>query len=118
LPSSNPSLTFGDIVENIDSIVSYTTGMTQVGFSKDQKTIDATERCLARISEAAVKLGDDAQSYAPGPQWSDIRGLGNHLRHNYRRVRLEDIWKIVSEDLAPLREACVTAQSKLSSSNG
>jgi uncharacterized protein with HEPN domain len=118
LPSSNPSLTFGDIVENIDSIMSYTTGMSQVDFSKDQKTIDATERCLARISEAAAKLGDDAQSYAPGPAWSEIRGLGNHLRHHYRRVRLEDIWKIVSEDLAQLREVCVSAQSKLNSSNG
>ncbi len=116
MPSSNPHLAFGDIVENIDRILDYTAGMTEESFSGDQKTVDATERCLSRISEAAVKLGDDADKHAPGLPWSDIRGLGNHLRHAYRGVRLSDVWKIVSEDLKPLREGCAAARKKLAPS--
>ncbi len=112
MPSSNLHLTFGDIVENIDRIRSYVGSMSRGDFSNDQKTIDATERCLSRISEAAVKLGDDAEAHAPGPPWRDIRGLGNHLRHAYRGVRADDIWKIVSEGLEPLRQACALARSK------
>ena len=114
MPSSNPHLTFGDIIENIDRIRAYVRGMSQRDFSNDQKTIDATERCLSRISEAAVKLGDDAESAAPGPAWRDIRGLGNHLRHSYRGVRADDIWKIVSEDLELLRQVCIAARGRSS----
>jgi uncharacterized protein with HEPN domain len=50
-------LTFGDIIENIDRILSYTAGKSQTDFEADQMLVDATERCLSRISEAAVKLG-------------------------------------------------------------
>ena len=90
--------------------------MTAQKFSADQMLIDATERCLSRISEAAVKLGDEADVLAPGLAWNDIRGLGNHLRHGYRGVRHEDIWQIVSEDLVPLREGCIAAQQRLAGS--
>lgn len=111
MPSSNPCLTFGDIIENIDRIFSYTAGKSQADFEADQMLIDATERCLSRISEAAVKLGPEA--LAPGIKWGDIRGIGNHLRHDYRGVRLSAIWQAVCEDLAPLRKTSVAAQQKL-----
>jgi uncharacterized protein with HEPN domain len=113
LPSSNPLLTLGDIVENIDRILSYTAGKGELDFAKDQLLIDATERCLSRISEAAVKLGDDAEALAPGLPWPEIRGLGNHLRHGYRGVRVADIWHIVVHDLRPLRDGCIEAQRRL-----
>ena len=116
MPSSNPHLTFGDIIENIDRILHYTAGMTEQSFSSDPKTIDATERCLSRISEAAVKLGSDADRHAPDLPWNDIRGLGNHLRHAYRGVRLSDVWKIVSKELEPLRKGCALACEKLAPS--
>ena len=87
--------------------------MTQEKFAADQMIIDATERCLSRIGEAAVKLGPDAETLAPGIPWPDIRGLGNHLRHRYRGVRNSDIWAIISENLPPLRHECVSAQERL-----
>jgi uncharacterized protein with HEPN domain len=114
LPSSNPRLTFGDIVENIDRILGYTAGKSEREFAADQMLLDATERCLSRISEAAVKLGEQADTLAPGIAWRDIRGLGNHLRHDYRGVRHADIWHIVSHDLRPLRDGCIAAQKRLS----
>lgn len=51
MPSSNPRLTLGDIVENIDRILAYTAGKSEQEFTADQMLIDATERCLSRISE-------------------------------------------------------------------
>ena len=117
MPSSNPHLTLGDIVENIDRILQYTGAMDEAAYSNDQKTIDATERCLTRISEAAVKLGEPAETLAPGLPWSDIRGLGNHLRHGYRGILRSAIWHIIVNDLKPLREGCIAAQRKLSEQN-
>ena len=109
----DPRGRFQDILDNVARIRRYTTGMNAVLFAADDKTADAVERCLARISEAAVKLGEDAQLLCPGPPWRDIRGLGNHLRHAYKRVELTRIWLIVEKDLPPLETACRAALERL-----
>jgi len=57
---------------------------------------DAVERCIARISEAAVKLDVLAETELPGHAWSDMRGIGNILRHAYDHVDATVIWQIVS----------------------
>jgi uncharacterized protein with HEPN domain len=118
VPSSNKRLTFGDIIENIDRIREYTAGMSEADFAADRRTVDATERCLGRISEAAVKLGDEAPRLAPNLPWSDIRGLGNHLRHGYRGVQPKVIWAIVTDDLGPLRDGSIAALAALHDETG
>jgi uncharacterized protein with HEPN domain len=84
----------------------YVAGMGLEAFAADGKTRDAVERCLERISGAAVKLGDLAPELLPDQPWRDIRGLGNRLRHEYHAIRSEVIWSIVQRDLPPLRRAC------------
>ena len=74
-------------------------------FRQDPKTIAAVERKLQIISEAAIRLGDEAEARCPGLPWGDIRGIGNWLRHRYDRVELDTIWKTVTDDLARLVEA-------------
>ena len=62
MPSDKPARRLEDIVENAQAIQRYVAGMDVTAFAKDQKTYDAVERCLERISEAAAKLGDMALS--------------------------------------------------------
>jgi uncharacterized protein with HEPN domain len=113
LPSSEPKTRFRDIVENIDAIISYVGDMGQEQFIADRLRYDATERCLSRISEAAIKLGMLAEELAPNQPWNDIRGLGNWLRHDYPNVIKTVIWKTVSRDLKPLRRDCEAAIREL-----
>jgi uncharacterized protein with HEPN domain len=58
-------------------------------FREDPKTVAAVERKLLLISEAAVRLGDDAERLCPGLPWRNIRGIGNWLRHRYDSVDVE-----------------------------
>lgn len=74
-----------DILSNIERIGEYTSAMTAEQFAADAKTRDATQHCLLRISEAATKLGELAESEVPDQPWGEIRGLGNRLRHEYDR---------------------------------
>ena len=113
MSSSRPIDRFTDIIDNIDAIASYTKGMIRDLFMADNKTYDATERCLSRISEAASKLGLLAEELAPNQPWNEIRGMGNWLRHEYPRVLKETIWKTVSEDLDSLRRDCDGAIKEL-----
>ncbi len=64
---------------------------------------------MGRISEAALRLGEDAEQIAPGPTWAHIRGLGNRLRHEYHNIQLAIIWEIITDDLEALKDACSKA---------
>jgi uncharacterized protein with HEPN domain len=113
LPSSRPADRFNDIIFNIDAIGRHIAGMTEEQFRADAKTVDATERCLSRISEAAAKLGALAEQLAPQQPWPAIRGIGNRLRHEYDIVDKGELWRIFTGDLQSLRIACNAAIAHL-----
>ena len=87
----------------------FTAGMDFEAFRVDPKTVAAVERKLQVISEAAIRLGTEAESRIPGPPWSNIRGMGNWLRHQYERIELPILWKTVQEDLPPFKTAVLRA---------
>jgi uncharacterized protein with HEPN domain len=113
LPSDKPARRLRDIIENARAILLYTATMDSLAFQADRKTYDAVERCLERISEASVKLGDLAVQLMPGQPWHDIRALGNRLRHEYDGIRKDRLWRIVSGDLPSLCAACEEALQRL-----
>lgn len=92
MPSNRPKDRLEEILENGGRILSYVDGMDQQSFGADQKTIDAVERCLMRMSEAAYKLGAELDGRYPSAGWRNLRGLGNPLRHQYDMIRPEEIW--------------------------
>lgn len=116
MPSSDPARRLRDIIENVERIERHVRGLDLRGLLASEKTIDAVERCFARISEAAVKLGDQAEQLCPGISWHGIRRLGNYLRHEYESVDQGRLWTFISEDLPPLRAACIEAIARLSKS--
>jgi uncharacterized protein with HEPN domain len=113
LPSSNPIVRLQDILANIESIQEYTRDYSYDAFAGDRKCQDAVERCVTRISEAASKLVGSIESTIPDQPWSEIRAAGNVLRHEYDRVNPILIWRIISEDLAPLKTAIQSALDRL-----
>jgi uncharacterized protein with HEPN domain len=118
LPFKDPSFPLGDIQEAIGRIQDFTAGMKLEDFRQDPKTVAAVERKLQLISEAAIRLGEDAERLSPGMQWRNIRGLGNWLRHQYDRIDLETIWRTVTADLPPLLQAVESAISRLRDQHG
>lgn len=113
MPSKRPKTRLLDIVENAESILEYTAGLDLQAFDRNKLIRDATERCLSRISEAAVKLCDDAEMLVPNHPWRQIRDLGNILRHAYDNVDQEIVWPIVSRHLPALLEDARNAADRL-----
>jgi uncharacterized protein with HEPN domain len=108
------SRAFRDIANAISLIGEFTFGMDSDGFREDPKTIAAVERKLLVISEAAIRLGQEAELRCPGPPWGEIRGIGNWLRHQYDAVELPVVWKTVRDDLPPLKAAVLSTLASLS----
>ena len=109
MPFKDADESLRDIADAIGMIEAFTSGMDFEEFRQDPKTVAAVERKLLIISEAAIRLGSDAETRCPGLLWRDIRGMGNWLRHQYDRIELPTIWKTVQGDLPPLKTAVLLA---------
>jgi uncharacterized protein with HEPN domain len=110
-----PAQSLRDILQAVDRIERHINGMDFEGFREDIKTVDAVERNLQRMSEAANRLGDRAEELCPGPPWRDIRGIGNWLRHQYDRIDLETVWRTATGDLPNLKAKVSAALQRLES---
>lgn len=105
MPSKDPVRRFEDILDSIARIERFTTGMDFASFSANEQAVYAVNHALLILSEAAAKLGEQADDLCPEIAWADIRGLGNRLRHDYDNINLRRIWLIVEKDLPPLKSA-------------
>ena len=112
----DPADCLEDILDNITRIESYTTGFTREMFDDDDRTRDASERCLERICEAVFRLGPRATELLPGQPLGQIRGMGNRLRHAYDGIDFSMIWGTIQDDLPALKSAARTALTKLKTS--
>lgn len=113
MSSSRERERLADILENIASIEAYTAGISFAAFAADRKTVDACERCLQRISEAAVKIGAQRMAkIAPHLSFHEVRGLGNALRHEYDRIDDRMVFDTIVDDLPRLKAACESALSQ------
>jgi uncharacterized protein with HEPN domain len=112
LPFREVWLHLQDILDAIGEIQGFTAGLEFDAFRADAKTVAAVERKLLVISEAAIRLGEDAKTLCPGLPWRDIRGIGNWLRHQYDAVDPEAVWQTVIDDLPPLQAAVIQALAK------
>ena len=62
-----------DIAEAIGMVEMFTAGIDFEGFRGDPKTVAAVERKLQIISEAAIRLGVEAEVRCPGVPWRNVR---------------------------------------------
>ena len=103
-----------DIIDNSLAAEGYLRGIDIVEFRADRMRIDAVERCLMRLTEAAIRLGEIRMTkIAPTPPMHQLRGLGNLLRHAYDAIDPVVVWATVMDDLPRFREACEQALSRL-----
>jgi uncharacterized protein with HEPN domain len=106
LPTERPAQRIHDILANIASIEDYTDGLSEESFSSNRMVVDAVERCLERIAEAARKLGNKFDSAVPDDiDLHAIRQFGSVLRHDYDAVDTKILWNVVAIELPKLKSA-------------
>ena len=101
------------IVNAIDHIGDFLGDMDFDAYEADLKTKSAVERQLQIVTEAAFRLGADAETLCPGVEWPEARGFGNRLRHEYDRIEDRKVWDTVHDNLPSLKLAVSAALQKL-----
>lgn len=107
-----------DILDAIDYIEEDTAGHTFGSFSSSRQTQQLVERNLEIVSEAARRLPEEETAQEPQIPWHDVRGIGNLLRHEYRKVSSKELWDTVGQDIEPLKESVQRIRSRLLAQEG
>ena len=110
MSSKDVSRRLGDIVVNADRIERYIAGQDAAAFADSDIVLDATQRCLERITEAVVKIGPvEMAAILPDLPFERVRGLGNMLRHAYDDIDLAVLYGILKNEVPALRFAALRA---------
>lgn len=72
-------------------------------FFEDQRTQDAVLRRLETLSDAASHLSDTLKGRHPEIAWRQISAFRNVLAHGYTDILLEEVWRVIIEDLGALK---------------
>ena len=92
-----------DITDSIKETEEFTKELSFDDFKQDKKTVNAVIRSLEIMGEAAKKIPDDLRRKYSKIPWKEMAGIRDKLIHEYHGVDLEIIWKVVKEELPPVR---------------
>jgi uncharacterized protein with HEPN domain len=105
-----------DMLEAIERIEQITRGKTFADFERSWELRWLVQRAIQIISEASRAIPDQLTSARPEIPWSRVRGIGNVLRHDYASISDPIIWKVVTDELPPLKKAIEAINNQLDES--
>jgi uncharacterized protein with HEPN domain len=91
-----------DILEAIQEVSDFTTGMDFNDFIEDRKSINAVIRSLEVIGEAAKNLSVELREKYPEIPWKRMARMRDKLIHEYFGVDKEMVWEVIQTELPPL----------------
>jgi uncharacterized protein with HEPN domain len=101
-PSKNPISRLRHILEEAAEIDAVTKDVSFETFRDTWMIRRAVERGLLIISEAVKALPSEMKAAYPEIAWGKIESLGNFLRHEYRDIDPETLWRIARRQLVEL----------------
>ena len=104
-----------DIRTEIAGIRELTANVESATFASSWGMKRAVEHGLLIIAEAAKHLPASLKATRPEVPWEKIHGLGNLLRHEYRRIDPDILWSIITEHLGALDAAAAALLEELDS---
>ena len=102
------SLFFEDTLEAMNRIENYIKDLDFDSFAQNNMVIDAVIRNLEIIGEAIKNIPDNIINKYPDIPWKRMIGLRNIVIHTYFGIDLENIWKIITENIPEVKPKFVT----------
>jgi uncharacterized protein with HEPN domain len=102
------------MLDHIEYVLAKTQSLSSAEFRADRDIRQSIERSLEIISEASRLLPTELKDANPEIPWRKVADFGNVLRHAYFAVNPDIVFRITSDDLAPLRQALLAMRQDLS----
>jgi uncharacterized protein with HEPN domain len=113
MPSKDPGQRLQDILDNIEAIRRFISGMGFETFVEDQKTFYAATRALEMISGASRRLPEEVKAAHANIDWKAVAAAGNVYRHEYEVVDGAEVWHTATVDLQHLESIVRQELSRL-----
>jgi len=91
----------------INNINQYIEGKTSQQLTDDSMLFYAVVKNIEIVGEAAYHLTKAFCKEHPETPWKDVVLMRNVLVHDYYRIDYKEVWKVIQEDLPPLREQVI-----------
>jgi uncharacterized protein with HEPN domain len=78
---------------------------THDDFLASEENRDAILHCVTMVGEIAGRLSDDVATELPQFDWRAMKNMRNFIVHEYDRVDVERVWRVVQEDVPAVVEA-------------
>lgn len=92
-----------DLLDAIDRIGAYTSGLSMTTFLADERTRDAVLRNLARLGETTKFIPQSVQDRTPQVPWAYLRDIRNVVSHDYFGIDPALVWHSARTELPALR---------------
>ena len=92
-----------DILDAIEKIEEFVTGMDFEEFKNDDKTVSAVVRKLEIIGEATKNIPDEIRQRYPDLPWKEMAKIRDKLIHGYFVVDHQIVWNVVKKELPFLK---------------
>ena len=100
----DPIIFLGHILENIEYIENFSTGLSKSGLKSNIEKQYAIVRAVEIIGEAVKNIPLSFREKYSSVEWSKITGTRDKLIHHYFGVDLNLLWDIVQTHLPILKE--------------
>ena len=102
-PDKDWTLRIDHMLDFIERIERYVSGLDEQGFLSNQLIVDAVARNLETIGEASLHIPDDVKVPYPEIPWVEMRGLRIVLAHVYMGSDPTILWMTTQERIGPLK---------------
>lgn len=103
MSKKDPIVLLEDILDSINQIYKYVSGLNFDKFENNRLVIDAVVRNLEIIGEAAKLLPEDFKGKHENIPWVKIIATRNKVIHEYGSVNIEIVWGIVEKELPKIK---------------
>lgn len=104
-----------DILDSIAEIEGFLSSLGESTFLSDRKCVLAVTHLIMIIGEAAKHLTPGIEERRPEIPWRDVRSMRDRIVHEYGTINPRLVWRIATNDLAPLRLAMIAERDFLTS---
>ncbi len=91
-----------DMLTAARRIIEYAHNHNDQSFLSNHRDQDAILRQLTIIGEAAKRISAELRGAHPGIPWRRIAGFRDVVVHDYFHVDLDEVWRIVQNDVPDL----------------
>ena len=91
-----------DILDAIQRVETYTTGLTFEQFLEDFKTQDAILRNIQVLGEAIKNLSPSLRNSTSDIPWKEMAGMRDRIIHRYFGIDFDIVWKVSKDELPAL----------------